>query len=107
MGEVERGANMEHDRGESCTSGKAEVVSTEVTGRRNSGQEGEHEAKHEEEGKEVCEIGGGNGNITGGDSGRMEGKRGSWLGCPNKIPVRMGRLGRNAQSQIFLTSRDG
>ena len=27
-------------------------------------QEGEHEAKHEEEGEEVCEDGGGSGNIT-------------------------------------------
>ena len=52
MGEkwAERGANMEHDREESCTGGKAEVVSTEATGRRNSMQEGEHEAKNEEEG---------------------------------------------------------
>jgi hypothetical protein len=61
---AERGANMEHDRGESCTGGKAEVVSTEATGRRNSMKEGEHEAKHEEEGEEVCEDGGGSGNIT-------------------------------------------
>lgn len=61
---AERGANMEHDRGESCTCSKAEVVSTEATGRRNSMQEGEHEAKHEEEGEEVCEDGGGSGNIT-------------------------------------------
>jgi len=29
---------------------EAEVVSTEATGRRNSMQEGEHEAKNEEEG---------------------------------------------------------
>ena len=27
-------------------------------------QEGEHEAKHEEGGEEVCEDGGGSGNIT-------------------------------------------
>ena len=61
---AERGANMEHDRGESCTCSKAEVVSTEATGRRNSMREGEHEAKHEEGGEEVCEDGGGSGNIT-------------------------------------------
>ena len=43
---------MEHDRGESCTccNFEAEVVSTEATGRRNSMQEGEYEAKNEEEG---------------------------------------------------------
>ena len=42
----------------------SEVVSTEATGRRKSVQEGEHEAKHEEEGEEVCEDGGGSRNIT-------------------------------------------
>jgi len=36
----------------------------------------------------------------------MEGRQGSWLGCPNKIPVRMGRLGRNAQSQSFELPED-